>query len=164
MGHFFYQSSYLSHHGVKGQKWGVQNGPPYPLDSGNDSSKKKKSNAGKYLDQNIKRGKDKPNKSAVEVLAESGTKMIRDAEEATRLAQRIQESKNRPSLDNLSDAEIRAAVNRMNLEKQYRDLSKSDTQRGLDYIADYLEIAGRVSSILGTTATIASIIYQIKKG
>lgn len=25
-----YESS-LSHHGVKGQKWGIQNGPPYPL-------------------------------------------------------------------------------------------------------------------------------------
>lgn len=24
---------YLAHHGVKGQKWGEQNGPPYPLDS-----------------------------------------------------------------------------------------------------------------------------------
>lgn len=25
-------SSELYHHGVKGQKWGIQNGPPYPLD------------------------------------------------------------------------------------------------------------------------------------
>ena len=24
--------NYLSHHGIKGQKWGVRNGPPYPLD------------------------------------------------------------------------------------------------------------------------------------
>jgi hypothetical protein len=24
-------ASYLSHHGIKGQKWGVENGPPYPL-------------------------------------------------------------------------------------------------------------------------------------
>ena len=24
-------SSELYHHGIKGQKWGVQNGPPYPL-------------------------------------------------------------------------------------------------------------------------------------
>ena len=25
--------NYLCHHGVKGQKWGVENGPPYPLNS-----------------------------------------------------------------------------------------------------------------------------------
>lgn len=25
--------NYLVHHGIKGQKWGVRNGPPYPLDS-----------------------------------------------------------------------------------------------------------------------------------
>lgn len=24
--------TYLMHHGIKGQEWGVQNGPPYPLD------------------------------------------------------------------------------------------------------------------------------------
>lgn len=26
-------SSYLMHHGIDGQRWGVQHGPPYPLDS-----------------------------------------------------------------------------------------------------------------------------------
>ncbi len=25
---------YLCHHGIKGQKWGVKNGPPYPIESG----------------------------------------------------------------------------------------------------------------------------------
>lgn len=25
----------LLHHGIKGQKWGVRNGPPYPLERGN---------------------------------------------------------------------------------------------------------------------------------
>lgn len=34
-------SGYLCHHGVKGQKWGVKNGPPYPLDK---KKRKKKSN------------------------------------------------------------------------------------------------------------------------
>ena len=26
-----YTESYLAHHGIKGQRWGVMNGPPYPL-------------------------------------------------------------------------------------------------------------------------------------
>lgn len=29
----------LYHHGIKGQKWGVQNGPPYPLDKGRKQTK-----------------------------------------------------------------------------------------------------------------------------
>lgn len=29
----------LSHHGIKGQRWGVQNGPPYPLDKGRKQTK-----------------------------------------------------------------------------------------------------------------------------
>lgn len=28
----FYDALYLAHHGIKGQKWGKRNGPPYPLD------------------------------------------------------------------------------------------------------------------------------------
>ena len=32
----------LYHHGIKGQKWGVQNGPPYPLDSNISTGKRLK--------------------------------------------------------------------------------------------------------------------------
>lgn len=31
--------SYLCHHGVKGQKWGIKNGPPYPLNAVGNLSK-----------------------------------------------------------------------------------------------------------------------------
>lgn len=33
-------SGELYHHGVKGQQWGVQNGPPYPLDQNTKSESK----------------------------------------------------------------------------------------------------------------------------
>lgn len=33
---------YLIHHGIEGQKWGVRNGPPYPLDKNKFNKKKKK--------------------------------------------------------------------------------------------------------------------------
>ena len=34
MGDFYSANDYrlyLAHHGIKGQKWGVKNGPPYPI-------------------------------------------------------------------------------------------------------------------------------------
>ena len=32
----------LYHHGIKGQEWGVRNGPPYPLDKDDYSAKEEK--------------------------------------------------------------------------------------------------------------------------
>lgn len=37
-----YDEDYLEHHGIKGQKWGVKNGPPYPLKGGDYSESEKK--------------------------------------------------------------------------------------------------------------------------
>lgn len=34
---FTFKDDALEHHGIEGQKWGVRNGPPYPLDSGDHS-------------------------------------------------------------------------------------------------------------------------------
>ena len=32
----------LRHHGILGQKWGVRNGPPYPLSGGNYTPSQRK--------------------------------------------------------------------------------------------------------------------------
>lgn len=32
--------TWLYHHGIKGQKWGVRNGPPYPIGEGSGGSKR----------------------------------------------------------------------------------------------------------------------------
>lgn len=37
-----FESNYLMHHGILGQKWGHKNGPPYPLDAGDHSTSEKK--------------------------------------------------------------------------------------------------------------------------
>lgn len=36
----------VEHHGIKGQKWGVRNGPPYPLDSSKSTGKRLKETKG----------------------------------------------------------------------------------------------------------------------
>ncbi len=40
----------LIHHGIEGQKWGQQNGPPYPLDYEDHSAAEKKMNPKSELD------------------------------------------------------------------------------------------------------------------
>lgn len=37
----YYSDDHLYHHGILGQEWGVRNGPPYPLGSGDHSAKEK---------------------------------------------------------------------------------------------------------------------------
>lgn len=43
-------NDYLSHHGILGQKWGKQNGPPYPLGGSDHSAAEKKAGWKKSLD------------------------------------------------------------------------------------------------------------------
>ena len=45
-----YRSYELYHHGILGQKWGHQNGPPYPLDESDHSTSEKKAGWHKSLD------------------------------------------------------------------------------------------------------------------
>lgn len=71
----------FEHHGILGQKWGVKNGPPYPLDenSGSNSSgkhggdKKKSGSSGKHRLSSLFRKRDKtqeePKKDKVYKLA-----------------------------------------------------------------------------------------------
>lgn len=55
---------YLAHHGIKGQKWGIRNGPPYPLKGGSYSrgsvgrsgAISRKRRLKKHVDSTIERG------------------------------------------------------------------------------------------------------------
>jgi hypothetical protein len=44
MANYIYYRNELYHHGIKGQKWGQRNGPPYPLDIEDHSTSEKKAN------------------------------------------------------------------------------------------------------------------------
>ena len=66
-------------------------------------------------------------------------------------------------LSNQTDDEIRQKVNRMNLERQYKDLATQDVGAGKQYVGDILRDVGDAVSIAGSIATIAATIYMIKK-
>lgn len=46
-------NNYLTHHGIKGQKWGIKNGPPYPLGASDHSASERKAGWRASLSSNL---------------------------------------------------------------------------------------------------------------
>ena len=109
---------YLEHHGILGQKWGKQNGPPYPLDSGDHSASEKSAaqsagvkvgkSSGKGSIENVK----KPRKPKVELTPEQKREAALDA---ARAGDKKKISKN---ISNLTTDELREAAERARLKDQ----------------------------------------------
>lgn len=72
--------NYLSHHGIKGQKWGVMHGPPYPLGSHTSAMIKK----GKKVAAKAKNTYDKKIKHKVNDLTKKAAKKTKEVYEVNK--------------------------------------------------------------------------------
>lgn len=137
---YFYDSDNkeLYHHGIKGQKWGVRNGPPYPLGSGKDPKvfleKYKNSSVGSLKDDWNKKSFEEKCitisiaatavtviSKAVEMAVEANRKHKRDKLEEER-EKRLQEREKRLQEQNKRNK----SVGRM--EKKLEEMSDSELQ------------------------------------
>lgn len=139
----------------------------YPWGSGDrpyqGESTKNHKNITKYLEPNIKSGKDKENISPAEKTAKETGKIISDAQNIIREIKSIKKEKGiNDTAKQMTDSELREAINRLNMEKQYSNLTSKDTSIGLDYISTILGIAGSIVAIGASSSAIASTIYTIK--
>ena len=122
---------YLVHHGVKGMKWGVRK----DRSSGSKGSVLKTtakvvSPVGYAVGKGI-------HKAATSKKARSARNTLRNLTGSKRSAAMTKYRKK--NIDGMSDADLRKAVNRMNLERQYRDLTKADYMKGQRYASDILK-------------------------
>lgn len=100
----------LQHHGVKGMRWGVR---------------KDRGSSGSSIGAKVAKG----------IKSASSSKRVRSARNTYRnltgsrksAALKKYRSKN---IDGMSDKDLQKAVNRMNLERQYRQLTRVDFYRG----------------------------------
>lgn len=105
---------YLQHEGVKGMRWGIQNGPPYPL---SDSTRRR---------------------------------MVR--------AQRRRDYANR---ELMSDEELRNRINRLQMERQYRELNNELVESGKSTLQRSLKTAGEKTL---TNAMQGAMAWGVAKG
>lgn len=234
------ETTYIEHHGIKGQKWGDKNGPPYPLEPSDHSAAEKRaaratsggvykrkatydnvqdmsdeevtranvrsklesnyrSEQAKANARNIKNTTDASKLSTEELKAyndrraavdqykkyqkddydksvEERTKGLRTAKSIVDNANNInkaidksvreyQEENRRArkaamDLSKMSDDDLRKAINRMNLERQYRDLTPVEISRGERVASNILRTTG---TVLTTSSSALDIALKIKE-
>ena len=68
----------------------------------------------------------------------------------------------RENVKDMSDTELRAKLNRLQMEAQYRKLSENDITRGKNYVEKLLKAAGVVATATTTFLTIYNNYEKIK--
>lgn len=69
---------------------------------------------------------------------------------------------NSKSVKNMSDAELRNRLNRLQMEKQYKQLSSNDTKKGKEFVSKSLKVATGVATATTTALTIYNNYGKIK--
>lgn len=67
------------------------------------------------------------------------------------------------SVKSMSDAELRGKLNRLQMERQYSQLSKSDVNRGKKYLDTIIKARTTVATVTSTALTIYNNIDKIRK-
>ena len=177
-----YNTDVLYHHGIKGQKWGIRR---YQNEDGTLTEAGKRrlgqiSDNAKRVDFDPDTGKINPNSSrnAKAGIHDAVASDYRNAssaqnsasaaaQKASNLASRSarhKEEKIRKSMDlsKMSNKELQDAINRMNLERNYKNAVTENAASGRRYVSDVLATAGDVLAIGASAASIAVAIHTLK--
>jgi hypothetical protein len=122
------ETTYIEHHGIKGQKWGDRNGPPYPLKPSDHSSAEKKAaraTSGGVYKRKVKYGglQDMSDEELTKASTRSKLESTYRQREASANARNI---KNTTDASNLSTEELKAYNDRRAAVDQYKKYQKDD--------------------------------------
>ena len=157
------QNYYLMHHGVKGMKWGVRRTPEQLGYRGSTKTGGSlQDTVRKETTPTVKRGKGKDNITPAEKITSDGRRITDELSTMSNRASRNRTRKN-SNVSQMSDAELRQAINRLNMEKQYNDLlQSSSTSKGKQTVDNILAYTGSVLAIAGAGLSIYTTIKGMK--
>lgn len=149
---------FLAHHGIQGMKWGVSNGPPYPLsDSKHDKVIAKAKDAAKATGNAVKKVGSATIKAAKKVKEHS------DKKKAEKKEKEIRELTPKDFMENkgkYSDEEVARIVNRMRMEQQIADMGKNTTNKGSNFVSRTLKTASEDAFRDVATATATTMVER----
>ena len=164
-------SNELYHYGVKGMTWGVRR---YQNKDGSLTTAGKKRMYSEMYDLEGSSRKEKskyrpdPNKWAKDDLSNS-KKVVDELGTATNRIRNMNNRgiKNQPKpdidLSHMTDQELRQAINRAMMERQYKDLCvPANTSKGRERVSRTLETAGDILALGGSALAIAISIKQLR--
>lgn len=168
--------SELYHHGVLGQRWGVRR---YQNSDGTLTSagRRRLQGSGISSDENGRVSGDNTGRArgAVHQTVANDYKNVgaglQSASNAARVASSINDraagrkqakAMNQMDLSKITDKELQAAINRLNLERSYKALSTEHIKSGRDYVSSFMSIVGDTLAIGASAASIMMMIHQLK--
>ena len=173
----------LYHHGIKGMRWGVRryqnkDGTLTAIGKRRLSGGKKGSNIN--FDNKGRLGDDASNlakahakireqaandNQSLSSALNSGANIARTSSGVAGRMDRNRQEKIMSKIDvsEMSDSDLRNAINRMDMERRYKQLKADQVGRGRLAVSDFLATAGDVLAIGASAASIAVAIYTIRK-
>lgn len=137
------RSDSLSHHGIKGMSWGVQNGPPYPLNSEKHAKVLEKAKKAK---KKLDNAKDKSEKTRTKKVEAKRSKLEAKKQKYESEAAKAESKENKYKVKSYKAA-TRLLFPNMEKSQEFDAKSEAYKYQKIDYKAKAKAIEGKLASM-----------------